>query len=294
MKLCPANMNLGDRTSRPVSDHAPLRLNDPDDTACTTGTHASGTSGTTERPVTRVAARDPRSARSLSARDLQALRFIAASGLATQGQVAEAHFTGKSEVVVSRCVKRLRNLELVDVHRWNRIGVNVLKLRSAGRDLLIEQGVPEDTIFMARWPTPGGFAHRLWITDAAIALARVGRFRVQTCWQLRRKLAGTSTPVPDLLAASKDGTRIIAIEIDAASENLKKYVLPRIAELDAALSVWMPGATASIVILTIGAKRAESLRRQLPPTTAEVAVDLLPAAVGRGAVMGIYEVLTRA
>jgi len=269
---------------------APLRPNNS-----TADVHDAPTrvEGTTERPGSRPAARDPRTARHLSQRDIDALVFIALMGVIAQGQLAQRVFKDLSEVVVSRCAKRLLRLGLIEVLRWNRIGINLLKLRTAGRDLLIEEGVPEEKIFMARWPTAGGLAHRLWIVDAAIALERMGGFRVQTCWMLRRALAGTKVPVPDLLALSKNGQRVIAVEIDNANENLKSFVVPRLRDLDAALHAWAPDAAAAIVILTLGARRAVSLQQQVPTTSALVAVDLLPSAVGRPAVDALVEVLTR-
>lgn len=280
--------------STPASDPAPPRPNDLDDPACLTVAQPVGNSGKTGRPATPVAPRDPRAARQLSPRDLQALVLIATFGILTQGQLHEALFRGLSEVVVSRCVKRLRTLGLIDATRWNRIGVNVLRLTTAGRTLLLEQGTAEDRLFTSRWPTPSGFAHRLWVADTAIALERLGNYRVQTCWQLRRRLAGTQSPVLDLLARSVSGSRLLAIEIDVGTENLKKFVVPRVSDLDAALSAWNPGGGTGILFLTAGERRAESLRRQLPPTTAVTAVELLPRAVGRAAIDAIVEVFTRA
>ncbi len=285
---------MAETSSRAGASPTPLRPNDSTAPDCTTADKATETLGTTERPGSRPAARDPRTARRLSKRDIQALLFIALMGVVAQGQLAQMVFSGVSEVVVSRCVRRLLRLGLIDVLRWNKIGINLLKLRAAGRDLLIEDGVAEEKIFMARWPTPGGLAHKLWIVDARLALDAIGGFRVQTCWMLRRALAGTKTPVPDLLALRKDGSRIIAIEIDNANENLKKFIVPRLRDLDTALHTWSPEAAAAIVILTIGAKRAASLRAQLPPTSAAVAVDLLPDVVGRPAVPALVEVFTRA
>jgi hypothetical protein len=283
-----------EETSRPAgASPTPLR---PNDSAMSSHPRARlpvETPGTAERPGSRPAPRDPRTPRHLSERDTEALVFVAAMGVVSQGQLAQKVFGGVSEVVVSRCVRRLLRLELIEVLRWNRIGINLLKLRTAGVELLVEAGTTEEKIFVARWPTAGGLAHRLWIIDAALALDRIGGFRVQTCWMLRRALAGTKTPVPDLLALSVDGRRVVAIEIDTANENLKKFVVPRLGELAAALHGWAPNAAAAIVILTLGARRAASLRLQVPATDAMVIVDLLPAAVGRPAVDALVKVLTR-
>lgn len=272
---------------------APLRPNaapdDPQDSAAVTG----AIRGTTERSGARVAARDPRTRQVLAERDLKALRFIGECGVAAQYQLAIKVFAGVSEVVVSRCVQRLARLGAIDILRWNKIGINLLKLRAAGRDLLIDLNVPDERIFLARWPTPSGLSHKLWVTDARLALDKIGGFRVQTCWMLRRALAGTSSPVPDLLALRKDSSRLVAIEIDAANENLKKFILPRLTVLDASLVALAPDAAAAIVILTIGARRAASLRQQLPATGAAILVELLPSAVGRPAVDALIEIFTR-
>jgi ethanolamine utilization microcompartment shell protein EutS len=99
-------------------------------------------------------------------------------------------------------------------------------------------------------------------------------------------------PVPDLLALTMNERRIIAIEIDNANENLKKFVVPGLRELDTALQMWAPDAVAAIVILTLGTRRAASLQVQLPAKSAAVAVNLLPSAVGRPAVDALVKVLT--
>jgi hypothetical protein len=282
-----------EETSSPAgASPTPLRPNDSPEGAHLCASLPAETLGTAQRPGSRPAARDPRTARQLSKRDIDALLFIAAMGVVAQGQLAQKVFAGLSEVVVSRCVRRLLRLGLIEVLRWNRIGINLLKLRTPGHDFLIEEGTAEDQIFMARWPTAGGLAHRLWIVDAVLALDRISGFRTQTCWMLRRALAGTKMPVPDLLALTTNGRRIVAIEIDNANENLKKFVVPRLRELDTALQMWAPDAVAAIVILTLGARRAASLQLQLPATSAVVAVDLLPSAVGRPAVDALVRVLT--
>ncbi len=238
---------------------------------------------------------DPRFALGLSKRDIEALIFIAAMGKVAQYQLHIRCFHGVSEVVVSRCVKRLRDRGLLDVFRWNRTGVNLLRLTPSGRSFVISDGgLPEKDVFAAKWPTPSALAHHLWIVDVRLALADIiPTFDVLPCWALRRRFASESVPVPDLLAVSHDGRRLYAVEVDLGGENLRSVLVPKLQALTAATASWAPDARRAISVFTVGTSRAESLRRHAGAAGLDVAIELLPNAIGRPAVQELVKVFRR-
>lgn len=253
---------------------------------------SAATAEATRRPDARIAARDPRSKVRLSLRDVRALAFIALMGACAQYQLALAIFFGLSEVVVSRCVRRLFRLGLIDLLRWNGRGVNLLRVRAAGRDVLLESGVEEQRIFQVRWPTTSTLPHRLWIIDVYLALQRIGWSQIRTCWMLRRAFAGEKRPVPDLLVRSPDRKRLLAVEVDRGTESVRDIVAPRQAALETSLAALADHATPHVLFLTSGPRRAESLRSHL--ASSSVAVALLPKAIGRPAVEVLASMLSGA
>ena len=84
--------------------------------------------------------RDPRRGIELSPRDLAALRFIGEGYEVAQYQLHESVSRGRSEVVVSRFVRRWADRGFLMIDRWNNIGVNRLRLTTFGRDELVMRG----------------------------------------------------------------------------------------------------------------------------------------------------------
>src|SRR5688572_12634782 len=85
---------------------------------------------TAERPrrTNYVATSDPRLAPKLLPRDVRALLFIGRGHEVAQYQLHEAVFTGLSEGIVSRWVKRMVRREAIAVERWAKVGINRLRL----------------------------------------------------------------------------------------------------------------------------------------------------------------------
>lgn len=54
----------------------------------------------------------------------------------------EIHLDGCSEAVVSRAMQKLAAREFIAVERWNKVGINRIRLTGRGRDLLLSAGVP--------------------------------------------------------------------------------------------------------------------------------------------------------
>lgn len=275
----------------------PTRLRPNDAASDTTNSACPFTApiGTTEPAGHGVALRDPRGAIELSARDLAVLRFIG-MWICAQYQVALALFPGLSETVVSRCIRRLLRLDLISVTRFNRIGLNMLQIRSAGVRLLVERGAAtEQELFVRRSPiAPKDLSHSLWIGDIGLAFAQlpVG-FDVLPCWAVRRRFAGQkSAPIPDLLAVSGDGKRTIAVEVDLATERTK-LVFEKLGRLSAAVEQLRGDGAAAIVVLTLGTRRVDALRAGTRTSTIPIVVDALPSVIGRPSIPALKEILLR-
>jgi hypothetical protein len=271
-----------------------VRPNDsPSGTAGSSPTAAVETLGTADASAP-VARRDPRQIQQLSARDLASLLFIG-KWLCGQYQLALAHFPNRSETAVSRCVQRLVQLGLIEVTRWNRIGLNMLRLRTAGARLLVARGLANETeLFIRRSPVaPKDLAHHLWIVDTGLAFASLQvHFDLQPCWALRRRFAGQKVPVADLLAVNRTGSRVIAVEIDLATERTK-VLSAKLAKLAEHLRAAAPDASVAIVVLTVGPQRVASLRAQNAELAVPIAVEALPKVVGRPAVPELAALLSR-
>jgi hypothetical protein len=241
-----------------------------------------------------VARRDPRQIQQLSPRDLAALLFIG-RWLCGQYQLAVTLFAGRSETAVSRCVQRLLQLGLIAVTRWNRIGLNMLRLRAAGARLLVERGLAtKDQLFIRRAAVaPKDLAHHLWIVDTGLAFASLPvHFDLQPCWALRRRYAGRKVPIADLLAENRNGSRVVAVEIDLATERTK-VLTAKLVKLAAHLRETSPKASPAIIVLTVGPHRIESLRAQTADLGVPIVIEALPKVVGRPSVPALAKILQR-
>ena len=245
---------------------------------------------TMPRPPAPAPARDPRAETSLPARDYEALGFIARWYEVAQYQLEDAIFPGRSATIASRCVQRLRAAGYIAVERWNRVGLNLLRLTTRGRAALVARNVGEDVIFVPEKPVAvKDLAHHLWIVDAGLMLRRLP-VRVDTtpCWALRRRLALVRPPaVPDLLAlrlAANGATEgVIAIEVDLGGERLKKVFLPKLAVLRDMLAGWASGKPAAVLVLTVGPRRIAAMQTAIEAQLHQVPVFVfaLPSQPGR-------------
>lgn len=270
-----------------------LRPNDPADTTTPYGVRAvAGTVGTAERTGSGVARRDPRQLAELSERDLAALRFIG-MWICAQYQLALYVFPSVSETVVSRCVQRLLGLGLIAVERWNRIGLNMLRLRTAGLRLLEERRLAtQGELFVPRSAVATkDLRHHLWIVDVGLAFAGLpGDYKVLPCWALRRRFAGQKVPVPDLLAVAKDGSRTIAVEVDLGSERTK-WLSEKLGGLALTIEAIRGHGNAGIIVFTVGEKRIASLRAQIGANATPTVVVALPSVLGRPSVAALRDIL---
>lgn len=230
---------------------------------------------------------DPRTHSRLSTRDHGVLIFLAIAREAAQYQIHALLFAGLSEVVVSRCVRRLLGLGLIVVDRWRRVGINRLRLTSKGSEYLLENRLAaEEQIHVAARPAADkDIAHSLWIVDLLV-LFRLFAPGVEAlpCWHLRRKLgAAAGMSVPDVLAIpQKAKAPLIAVEVDRATERMA-VVLQKLRALDETLATLAFDTDAAIVFLTIGERRVQAVRKAVAeaPLRASFVVESLPGEPGR-------------
>jgi hypothetical protein len=242
-------------------------------------------------PATLVAPpRDPRSDTALPERDYAALQFTAAWYQVAQYQLEDAVFPNRSPTVASRCVRRLRMAGYIAVERWNRVGLNLIRVTARGRAVLIDRGVSDDAIFVPEKPVAvKDLAHHLWIIDAGLMLRRLPvPIDATPCWALRRRLAALRpAAVPDLLAlrlgTDEETEAAIAIEVDLGGERLKNVFIPKLAVLRDTLAGWAAGQPAAVLVLTVGPRRITALRAAIEAQTHQVPVFVfaLPAQPGR-------------
>lgn len=240
--------------------------------------------------TTRPAA-DPRAAYWPPQRSLDVLLFTGQGGEVMQPQIHERFFAGRSEAVVSRCIRNLADRGLLAIDRWQRVGANRLRLTSRGRDLLLSGGVPEHELFVLRKPVAlAHVAHTAWINDLRVVVTsgrRPPEFAL-AAWAIQRLLRPLPPTIPDLLVSFADDARpslLLAFEVDLGSERLKTIFIPKLTRMQRLLHDWSAGPVA-IIVLTVGVRRAASLRSQLDAARGpiDVIVDTLPLTTGRRAI----------
>ncbi|MEO6324228.1 MAG: replication-relaxation family protein [Thermoanaerobaculia bacterium] len=245
---------------------------------------------------------DPRSVATLTERDHSALKFIGETLEAAQYQVATAVFPHVSEVVVSRRVRRLHGLGLIAIERWNKVGINRIRLTAQGADLLVTRRIARaDELFLSRAPlSPRAVPHHLWVTDCRLVLERLPHppDRVLSAWALERQFVPRLPAIPDVLAITSPGPDhpglLLAVEVDLGGEPIRSVLVPKLRLLQSVLAALAGTSPAAVCVLTVGARRAEALRRAVSdlPVDVLVTVDLLPSAAGRPALTELTRLFT--
>jgi hypothetical protein len=271
-------------------DRVPLRTTDLAPTGSAVPASSLKCAETAERPrhTKYVAASDPRLAPKLLPRDIRALLFIGRGHEVAQYQLHEAVFTGLSEGIISRWVKRMVRREAIAVERWAKVGINRLRLTRVGLELLSDAGATTHDLFTPRMATAlKDVQHTLWINDLRVVMARLPLPPdvVAPAWVLQRQIP-TADAIPDLLAVRKprgtDRGFVLACEIDLGAERLKGVFLPKLARLVAAVEGWAGTSPAAVLILTRGGRRAVAIREAIGTgVQVPMLVATLPAAAGR-------------
>jgi hypothetical protein len=230
---------------------------------------------------------DPRIRRRPLARDLDAGVWIGKGYEVAQYQLHEAVFPGRSPVVVSRFVNRWKERGLIAVERWNRIGMNRLRLTSRGRDLILVSGSakPEDLFVPKKPVAPKDLEHHLWINDLRVVFGRLDSppVAILPAWAIERNLVLGPSVVPDLLIVRAPGAgssgRVLAAEVDLGTEPLKSVFLPKLVRLGALLAESGGGSRSGIAVLTKGKRRQHAILGSAC-VTVPIAVNLLPPTSG--------------
>ncbi|HKO58894.1 MAG TPA: hypothetical protein VJ276_23710 [Thermoanaerobaculia bacterium] len=236
-----------------------------------------------------LARRDPRDTSRLPERDYAALHFIGTWYEVAQYQLEDAVFSGKSPTITSRCIRRLHAAGAIVVERWNRIGLNLIRLTNTGRQALLDRGIDGSAIFVPeKAVAPKDLRHQLHLVDIGLVLMQLPiPFDLAPCWTLRRRLALTKpSAIPDLLALRQDGRGgvdgAIAIEVDLGGERLKNVFVPKLALLRDTLAGWSGGAPAAIVVFTVGTRRIAALSAAIAAQTHAIPVVVFPLPVDAG------------
>ena len=246
---------------------------------------------------------DPRRADlPLTDRDISALAFIGCSQEAAQYQVHEAVFPGLGEAVVSRRIRKLAARGLLAIERWNKVGINRLRLRTAGCDaVLARKGARDDELFVLRAPlAQSAVAHHLWIVDCRIIMEQLASppTSVQPAWALERRWNPRPASIPDLLAIWRPSLsspgQMLAIEIDIGTEPIRRVLIPRLAALSETLLPFSGGAPVFVSVLTKGWRRVTTITAavQAASLPLPVVVDALPSLSGRPALSALRALLT--
>ena len=245
-----------------------------------------------------IAVTDPRVGRKFPARDLVAGVWIGRGYEVAQYQLHEAVFPGRSAVVVSRFVKRWRDRGLIAVERWNKVGMNRLRLTTLGRDLLIHSAVakPEDLFVPPRPVAPKDLTHRMWANDLRVVLGRLPRKPdlILPFWSIERTFLPRPAAVPDVLAVTVGPPSLLAIEVDLGGEPIQSVFVPKLHLLQEVLRAASKGGRAAILILTSGPRRQESIRTATVTLDGSIpiAVESLPGYAGREGLRTLEKMFT--
>lgn len=232
---------------------------------------------------------DPREAHRALKRDLEAGVWIGKGYEVAQYQLHEAVFRGRSPVVVSRFTKRWRERGYLSVERWNRVGMNRLRLTPRGRDFLLLHGAAdsEELFVPSKSVAPKDLSHRLWINDLRIVLGRlpVKPELVLPSWALERRFVPRLPAIPDVLAVTRHGSSsaVLAIEVDLGGEPLRSIFVPKLGVLQGVLRDVSRGEAGAILVLTSSERRREAIAAAASDLSSStpIAVETLPKECGR-------------
>jgi hypothetical protein len=232
--------------------------------------------------------RDPRDGHRVLPRDLAAGIWIGKGYEVAQYQLHEAVFPGRSAVVVSRFVRRWKERGLLAVERWNRIGMNRLRLTSKGRDQILLSGLatPEELFVPKRPVAPKDLAHRLWVNDLRVVLGGLPRKpdSILPHWAIERQFVPRWPAIPDLLSIYRGNLGLtLAVEVDLGGEPVGSVFVPKLRLLQEVLRDTSKGGRAAILILTSSDRRQSGIHAAVDSFSGSIpiGVEVLPRDGGR-------------
>jgi hypothetical protein len=230
---------------------------------------------------------DPRRSRTPSERDIAALTFIGEGYEVAQYQLHAAIFPNVSAVVVSHFVTRAVRNGWIAVERWNRVGINRLRLTAEGRETVVRAGGDRSSVFVPRRPVATkDVVHTLWINDVRVALRdHYASFdAILAAWQLQRRLTPAPSAIPDVLAIRRPHMNrpglVCACEIDLGGERLVRTFLPKLVKLHGLVCEWSGGADSTILVFTQQAQRMAAINEFAISRRMRVIARTLPPSAG--------------
>jgi hypothetical protein len=243
---------------------------------------------------------DPRRSWPPSARDIGALTFIGEGYEVAQYQLHAAIFPNVSAVVVSHFVTRAMRNGWIAVERWNRVGINRLRLTGVGREAVIRAGGDPSSVFVPRRPVATkDVAHTLWINDVRVALRKSSASFdvILPAWQLQRRMTPAPAAIPDVLAIRRGGEQapslVFAAEIDLGGERLLRTFLPKLEKLHRLVLDWSGGAESTILVLTPGTQRVSAINDFASSERLSVVAASLPAESGVSGMRSVAALVAR-
>lgn len=231
---------------------------------------------------------DPRNGLRVSERDIRALTFIGEGYEVAQYQLHAAIFPNVSAVVVSHFVTRAVRNGWIAVERWNRVGINRLRLTEAGRQVVLRAGGDPVALFVPKKAVASkDVAHTLWINDVRVALGAIRPHfdAILPAWQLQRRFVPPPAAIPDVLALSGErndsADLVLAFEIDLGGERLARTFLPKLRTLHRLVQEWSnDAALAMTLVLTTTANRAVAINRVAIAEQLSLTAETIPATAG--------------
>jgi len=226
---------------------------------------------------------------------LEAGAWIGQGYEVAQYQLHEAVFRGRSPVVVSRFTKRWRERGYLLVERWNRVGMNRLRLTSKGRDfLLLHAAADSEELFVpSRSVAPKDLSHRLWINDLRVVLGRLPAKPklVLPCWAIERRFVPRLPAIPDVLAVTQGGSSsaVLGIEVDLGGEALRSVFVPKLGVLQSVLRDLSKGEACAILVLTSTERRRDAIAAATSDLDGSIpiAIETLPREGGRNGLQAL-------
>jgi hypothetical protein len=241
---------------------------------------------------------DPRQGVRISERDIAALTFVGEGYEVAQYQLHAAMFPNRSTVVVSHFVTRALRNGWIAVERWNRVGINRLRLTSTGRDVVVNAGGDPIALFVPKKALASkDVVHTLWINDVRVSLAKTGeRFTaILPAWHLQRRIVPPPSAIPDVLAiiasAAPTKTRLFASEVDLGGERLVSTFFPKLRKLHALLKQWSDGGDLMILVFTSGRRRAAAITKFAVVEQMPLIAAPLPSEIGPDGIQATETVL---
>lgn len=241
---------------------------------------------------------DPRRTKPPSARDIAALTFIGEGYEVAQYQLHAAIFPNVSAVVVSHFVTRAVRNGWIAVERWNRVGINRLRLTAVGREAVAQAGGDTKSLFVPRRPVATkDVVHTLWINDVRVALRNyeLPFDAVLPAWQLQRRMTPPPAAIPDVLAIRKPRgglpPLVYACEVDLGGERLTRTFLPKLEILQSLMLDWCGGGDSKILVLTRGSQRAATINAFGKAKDSVIFAVQLPQASGAGVARAVADIV---